>query len=69
MKDMKSFLASKTIWGVAIAVAPTVAGLFGMTVTGADASEVAGHVDGIVTAAGGLLAVYGRVTATKGIGI
>jgi uncharacterized membrane protein len=68
MNGMKSFLASKTIWGAVIAVAPAVAGLFGVTVTGADASEAAGHLNSIVAAVGGLVAVYGRVTARKMIG-
>lgn len=51
-----------------IAIAPPVAGMFGLTVTGADASEASQHVNSVITAAGGLLAIYGRVKATKGIG-
>ena len=31
----------------------------------ADAQGIAGHADAIVSAVGGLLAIYGRVTATK----
>jgi uncharacterized membrane protein len=69
MKDIKSFLMSKTIWGAVIAIAPPAAGMFGLTVTGADASEASQHVNSVITAAGGLLAIYGRVKATKGIGI
>lgn len=68
MDNIKSFLASKTIWGAVIAVLPAVAGLFGYTVTGGDATDAAGHANAIVTAIGGLLAIYGRVTATKRIG-
>ncbi|MBT3139987.1 hypothetical protein KL867_02895 [Ruegeria litorea] len=68
MNDVKSFLASKTIWGAVIAVAPTVLGMLGLNVTGADAAEAAQHVNAIITAAGGLLVVYGRVKATKAIG-
>ena len=66
--EMKSFLMSKTIWGAVIAVLPAIAGLFGYTVTGGDATEAAGHANAIVTAIGGMLAIYGRVTATAKIG-
>lgn len=68
MKDVKSFLRSKTIWGAVIAVAPPVLNLLGYSVTGADVAQVSGSIDSIVTAVGALLAVYGRVTATKAIG-
>ncbi|WP_146590773.1 hypothetical protein [Puniceibacterium confluentis] len=67
--QVKSFLASRTIWGAAIAVAPQVLSLLGLTVTADDAAETARLIEAIVTAAGGLLAIYGRVTATKGIGL
>lgn len=68
MKNVKSFLRSKTIWGAAIAVAPPVANLLGYTISGADVAQVTSSVDAIVTGAGALLAVFGRVTATKFIG-
>jgi len=68
MNDVKSFIESKTIWGAAIAVVPPLANLFGYTVTGADVAQVTGSIDSVVTAVGGLLAVFGRVTATKAIG-
>jgi len=69
MKNVKSFLKSKTIWGAIIAVAPSVTGLFGYTITGADITTATGHMNDLVTAAGGLLAVFGRVMASKKIGI
>ncbi|MBT3140351.1 hypothetical protein DS909_17695 [Phaeobacter gallaeciensis] len=68
MNEVKSFLASKTIWGAVIAVAPTALGFLGLNVTGADAAEAAQHVNAIITAAVGLLVVYGRVKATKAMG-
>jgi hypothetical protein len=68
MNNVKSFFQSKTIWGAVIAVAPPVANLLGYTITGADVAQVTSSIDAIVTGAGALLAVFGRVTATKVIG-
>jgi uncharacterized membrane protein len=68
MNDVKSFLKSKTIWGAAITVAPSVAGLFGYTITGADVATANDAINSIVTAVGSLLAIYGRVTARARIG-
>ncbi|WP_281289592.1 hypothetical protein [Puniceibacterium confluentis] len=40
--QVKSFLASRTIWGAVIAVAPQVLSLLGVTVTAGDAAETVG---------------------------
>ena len=69
MNDVKSFIESKTIWGAVIAVAPTVANLFGFSVTPADVAQVSSNVDAIVTGFGALMVVWGRVTATKAVGL
>ena len=63
MDEVKSFLASKTIWGAVIAILPQLLALFGLQISAADAQGIAGHADTIVSAVGGLLAIYGRVTA------
>ena len=68
MKEVRSFILSKTILGAAIAIAPPVINLLGYSITGADVAQATGLVDSVVTAVGGLLAVFGRVTATKAIG-
>lgn len=67
--ETKSILASKTLWGVLIAALPTVLGLFGLHVTDAaqftaDAGQI---VDQVITLAGSVLAVYGRVKATAAL--
>jgi uncharacterized protein (DUF697 family) len=67
MNDVKSFIASKTVWGAGIAILPQVLSLFGIEISPADAQGIASHVDGVVTAVGALLAIYGRVTAKKAI--
>lgn len=68
MSGVKNFLQSKGVWGGVIAVGGAALGLFGYDVSSADASAIARHIDSIVVAVGGLLAIYGRVTATKRIG-
>ena len=68
MPNTKSWLASKAVWGGLIAIVATVATWFGY---GMSAGDQAGIVDGLVIvggAVGGLLAIVGRVYATKQIG-
>jgi hypothetical protein len=68
MVDTKSILASKGVWGGAIAFLAGVAGLFGFTVAPVDVAGITANIDAIIVAVGGLLAIWGRVTATKAIG-
>jgi 2-methylisocitrate lyase-like PEP mutase family enzyme len=65
MTGAKSIFASKGVWGGAIAVLAGMAGFFGFAVTSSDTSEITSHIDSILAAVGGLLAVYGRITANK----
>lgn len=55
----KSFLLSKTVWGLVLAVASPIAARYGFTI------DEAAWVNDIVTALGAALAIYGRFTATK----
>lgn len=68
MDQSKSWWASKTIWASLVAFGCTLAGLFGVSVTG---QEQAGLVEGLA-GIGGLVslvaAIYGRVTAKANIG-
>ena len=58
-QDPKSILESKTFWGIVVAlVMPTLA-KHGVIV------DPSGLTTDIVTAAGGVLAVYGRFTASQ----
>jgi hypothetical protein len=68
MIDTKSILSSKGVWGGIIAVLAALAGVFGFNVSTEDTSAIVSHLDGIIAAAGGLLAIYGRIAATKKIG-
>lgn len=68
MNDVKHWLASKTVWGGIIVVAATIAGFLGFTVDEADKTTLLGYVDQIVVIGGGLLAIFGRIYASKKIG-
>jgi len=68
MDSMKAWYRSKTIWGALIAVGASllrVAGIELGTEVQADLADIAVTLAG---AAGGLLAIYGRISAEMGIG-
>ena len=66
--EIKSPLASRGVWGGAIAIAAGVAGVLGYTVSPADQVQFVNLVAGLVSAVGGVLAIIGRIRATKRIG-
>jgi hypothetical protein len=68
MEEYKSLLASKTIWGGIIAVGAGLAGIFGYSVSPADQVQAIDALAGIASAVGGVIAIFGRVKATKKIG-
>lgn len=68
MTDVKSLFASKTVWGGILALIAALAGLFGYTITPADQAALMETATAIVGAIGGVLAIYGRIVATKRIG-
>lgn len=68
MEQTKSLLASKTVWGGILVVVGAIAGMLGYTFAPEDQATVAAAIDNIVIAVGGLLAIWGRITATKRIG-
>lgn len=65
MKNVKSLLASKTIWGLLIALAPTLAGLFGYHLSDTFATEAQGTIDQLIQLVGLGFAAYGRIVATS----
>mgnify|MGYP001799620153 CR=1 FL=1 len=75
MNSTKSLFKSKTFWGAVIAIVASLAGLFGFEITATDQQDLIGLYDqalaawdSIAVVVGGLLAIYGRVTATSRIG-
>jgi hypothetical protein len=71
LSGSKGVLASKGVWGGLIAILPMALSLLsivGINISAADAQGLMGHIDVIIAAIGGLLAIYGRITAKKVIG-
>lgn len=64
--DVKSWVASKTVWGAFIAAAaPVLASVFKLEFPPEFSAEMAGYLG---TLFGSALAVYGRIKAVKKIG-
>ncbi len=68
MEGMKSIFASKTFWGAIIAVGAGVAGVFHYAISAEDQAQLVDIVAGVGAGVGGLIAIWGRVTASKQIG-
>ena len=67
MYDVKSFFASKTIWGGLIALVASAAAIWGYSITAADQAQIVELITGIGGSIGSVLAIYGRIVATKKI--
>ena len=59
--DTKSILESKTFWGLVVALAMPTLAKHGIIV------DPTGLTTDLATAIGGVMALYGRFTATKGV--
>lgn len=68
MDEVKPLLASKTFWGAIIGVLAAGAGLFHYTITPADQASIIDLIVGVSGIAGSLIAIYGRIVASKQIG-
>lgn len=62
MDETKSALTSKTVIGAVVTIAASIALMFGF-----DVGDTNGLIEQVSAAFGGLLALYGRVTAVKRI--
>lgn len=63
MNEVKGILESKSVWGALLAIAGTVASLFGY-----DIGDTNGLANEIVVLAGSIIAIYGRIKAVKRLG-
>lgn len=63
MNDVKGILQSKTIWGAGLAVLATLAQLAGY-----DLGDTNGLAEQVVAVVGGIIAIYGRITAVTKLG-
>jgi len=67
MDGIKSFFESKAVWGGIIGLVGSTVGLGHYTLTPADAASAVQAATSIATGIGSLLAIYGRVVASKKI--
>ncbi|WP_275789852.1 hypothetical protein [Pararhizobium gei] len=63
MDDAKSWYLSKSIWGGVVAVLASCANLLGVDIAPADQIGLTDGLTALVAAAGGLLAIWGRISA------
>ena len=63
--DEKTWYQSKAVWGGVVAVVAAVAGYFGLPLGEADQAALVDAALAVAGAVGGILAIYGRVTAEK----
>jgi hypothetical protein len=65
--ETKTLLASRGVWGGIIALLAFVAGLLGYTFSEADQRQLIDLIEPVMAGIGGVLAIIGRVWATKRI--
>lgn len=65
MDDVKHWYNSKTIWGALISVGASLAQVAGIDLGVAEQAQIADSLVAIVGAVGGLVAIYGRLTASS----
>jgi hypothetical protein len=67
MDDVKGLFASKTFWGALVAGLASILGIWGKELSPEDQTRLVELGAALVGALGALLAIVGRVTATKTI--
>jgi hypothetical protein len=68
MDEVKSIFLSRTFWGALASVAAGLLALFGYELGAADREGLVEAVSGLGATLGGLVAIWGRVKASKRIG-
>ena len=68
MTDTKYWYQSKTVWGSLIAIMASVLHAGGFELGSEAQNELADSIVALVGAVGGLLAIYGRLSAEKRVG-
>ena len=65
MNDVKAWYQSRTVWGALIAIAASLAHAAGVEITAGDEGELADLVVSAAGTIGGLLALFGRISARR----
>ena len=66
--DKKSWWASRTVWGGLIALIAGVLGVFGYTLLPSDQAALIDGGSALAASLGGIIAIWGRVKASKRLG-
>jgi hypothetical protein len=66
--ETKSWLASRTVWGGVVAVLAAVGGLVGLPIDNEMHGQLTDALLAVAAGVGGVVAIWGRVTASKKIG-
>lgn len=69
MQGSKGLLASRTFWGAMVTLLSGVAGLFGETIAPAEADAIVTGGSALGLAIGAVLTIWGRMKASKAIGV
>lgn len=67
MEDTKKWYASKSIWGSILLIAALIAQAFGYSLGEADQAQLVDIFSGVAGSVGGVMAVVGRIIASKAI--
>jgi len=68
MEDMKQWYLSKTVWGALVAILAGLLPAMGMELDAGAQSQLADNLVSLAGTVGGLIAIYGRLTAEKRLG-
>lgn len=68
MNTMKQWYFSKTVWGALIAILASLLQAAGVELDAATQGDMADNAVALAGALGGLIAIYGRLTAEKRLG-
>ena len=63
MSDVKTWYLSKTVWGGIIAILSSCGNLLGLDISPEDQGGLVDGLTALAAAAGGLLAIWGRISA------
>ncbi|WP_438749445.1 hypothetical protein [Pararhizobium sp. O133] len=63
MNELKNWYLSKTVWGGLVAILASCGNLFGLDIAPEDQSGVVDGLTTLVAAVGGLVAIWGRISA------
>lgn len=65
MEDMKQWYLSKTVWGALVAILASLLPTMGTEFDAGAQGQLADNLVSLAGAIGGLIAIYGRLTAEK----